>query len=124
MTATTASLTTWLLEQIALEEDGRVRSLRDLAEAMRLRGDVLVADFLDEESARVLATCAAHRAIVEIHEEIEEAYPPPRDGSPRPHCCSECSATGEYPGGWPCDTLAALASIYADKPGFREEWAL
>jgi len=67
--------------------------------------------------ARVLAECEAKRRIVEIHVEIDEEYP-----NPKVTCCQECSAYGEYPGGFPCATLKAVATIYADHPDFREDW--
>lgn len=67
--------------------------------------------------ARVLAECETKRHIVEIHRRIEEAYPDPKSW-----CCSECSASGEYPSGWPCDTLACLALAYASHDDYRQEW--
>ena len=77
------------------------------------------------DPARVLATCKAHRAIVEAHPvstEYEAEY------------CMTCQwdvdcdapkhdhqdGAGEYP----CPTLRALASIYADQPAFDPRWAL
>lgn len=69
--------------------------------------------------ARVLAECEAKRRIVELHQ---------------PHVLLQggayCDCQGiELEGSWggrediyPCDTLLALASIYADHPDFREEW--
>jgi len=27
-------------------------------------------------------------------------------------------------GGWPCETLRLLASVYADHPAYQEEWRL
>ena len=72
------------------------------------------------DPARVLAECEAKRRIVEVHAKIREAYPGMTiEENP---CCAECSAGGEYPSGWPCATLAAIASIYADHPDYREEW--
>jgi hypothetical protein len=66
--------------------------------------------------ARVLAACAAYRSIVELH------WPD-----------HECTAPGDgYAGVFagdpalgltPCPTLRTLASIWADAPDYREEWA-
>lgn len=63
-------------------------------------------------STRVLAECAAKRAILEAHptqiysgikgQEVME--------------CQNCER-------FPCDTLKALASVYADHPDYSQEWA-
>jgi hypothetical protein len=64
----------------------------------------------------VLATCKAHRAIVELHG--------------RPHECSTYDHTGEVDNcswcldGDECSTLRALAAVYADHEDYRAEWAL
>lgn len=61
--------------------------------------------------ARVLAGCEANRRIVELHSD--------NNGS-----CSTCTDS-DYAGlvddDWPCDTLRALASIWADRPDFPAE---
>lgn len=63
--------------------------------------------------ARVLATVAAMRRIVELHAE----YDP--DGYP-----GYCGSCGDVPqADYPCPTLKALASIYADADGFDPRWA-
>jgi hypothetical protein len=77
------------------------------------------------DPARVLAECAAKRRIVELHPLMDGTT---YRGTP---CCARCTANGEYPAdddytdeqNWPCPTLRALASVYADHPDFREEWA-
>ncbi|MGZ4560260.1 MAG: DUF6221 family protein [Mycobacteriaceae bacterium] len=81
-----------------------------------------VATFVDAQApARVLAECAAKKAIVEEHETIRAAYPGTTiETDP---CCETCSAGGEYPGEFPCRTLRLLAQPYRDREGFREEWA-
>ena len=63
------------------------------------------------DPARVLAECAAKRAIVEVHE--------PFQSETRGECCWICG-----PGGapWPCETLRALAKVYADHPDYLPEW--
>ena len=62
---------------------------------------------------RVLAECEAKRRIVDIH------YDSPVDDDEygRIHLCGACS-----PEAWPCATLRALASVYADHEDYREEW--
>jgi len=78
------------------------------------------------EPAHVLAVCAAHRAIVELHA---------NDDGNCSTCGDENGWTGDGDGGeffdndrsavdFPCDTIKALAGIYADRPGYREEWRL
>lgn len=72
------------------------------------------------DPARVLATCAAHRRIVEEHSNFyDNPYAPASAYGPE---CKSCGSPGEYGVDWPCPTLRALASIYADRDGFREEW--
>jgi hypothetical protein len=73
-------------------------------------------------SARVLAQCAAYRTIVELHAPDRDWQKPP---------CSTCAAWAEMEPyeappwvWWPCPTLRALASVYADHPEFEEGWAL
>lgn len=62
------------------------------------------------DPARVLAECAAKRAIVEMHRGAHECPTPDS-------CCGWCVDSDE------CDTLSALAAPYADHPDFRSEWA-
>jgi hypothetical protein len=49
----------------------------------------------------VLAECAAKRRIVEMH---------------------EAAVNHDEMCGWPCETLLALAAVYADNPEFLESW--
>jgi len=68
---------------------------------------------------RVLAECEAKRRIVELH----AVYPHPQVmvyGTIRP--CSECGSVDDSPVEWPCRTLLALASVYADHPEFDPAW--
>jgi hypothetical protein len=63
--------------------------------------------------ALLLAECEAHRRIVEAH---------PSYGGYGEHCAT-CYAESDLSGDdWPCVTLRALASVYADHEDFREEW--
>lgn len=57
--------------------------------------------------ARVLAQVAAVRRVVEEHQEKA------------PGVCSVCSRHD-----YPCPTLRALASTYADHPDYQQEWTL
>jgi hypothetical protein len=68
----------------------------------------------------VRAQCRALREVVQLHETIRAAYPGTSvESAP---CCRVCSAGGEYPGDFPCETLRILAVPYADHPDWREEW--
>jgi hypothetical protein len=72
---------------------------------------------------RVRRECDAKRRIVELHAPVE-VY------RGRPLVCTVCVQVddgGDYvigaPGDvWPCTTLRALASVFADHPDYREEW--
>ena len=68
---------------------------------------------------RLLADCAAKRRIVELH---QPEYAPATDWQGAHLSCS-CNPTDEFLGtDWPCRTLLAVASVYADHPDYREEW--
>jgi len=74
------------------------------------------------DPARVLAQCAAYREIVALH----SAYDCTAVGQEGHERCGErewCYTCGE-PVAWPCPTLRALASAYADHPAFDPEWRL
>jgi len=58
---------------------------------------------------RVLADCEAKRRIVETHDGTVA-------GQPNTHPCDGTSGVYE------CDTLRALASVYADHPDYDEAW--
>lgn len=79
---------------------------------------------------RVLAECAAKRRIVEEHAERTWIRVLGDDSSREGlGTCAACAVwdEGDYDGPpaveWPCPTLRALASVYADHPEFRAEWA-
>jgi hypothetical protein len=79
------------------------------------------------DPARVLAECAAKRAVVKLHGERGYHHVPP-DFRTAPTGCAVCvewrdDSTGESSGPWPCPTLLAIARPYAGRPGWREEWA-
>jgi hypothetical protein len=80
------------------------------------------------DPARVLAECEAKRRLVELHAiQVERDRQSPFDpatGAERSEWavdlyCDVC--------GWvsvACDTLHALASVYADHPDYQQEWRL
>jgi hypothetical protein len=61
---------------------------------------------------RVLAECAAKRAILALH---EYEWMGPDDAAGK-----GCSHDYED---WPCPTIRAIGSVYADHPDYRQEWA-
>jgi hypothetical protein len=71
---------------------------------------------------RVLAECAAHLRIVELHA-IDCWVGTGPDGDDE-YFCTGCMGTGtaSTPDGVVCPTLAALATVYADRPGYLDEW--
>lgn len=69
------------------------------------------------DPARVLAECAAKRQIVELHHRVRDLIEMENlKRGPTWGCVCY--------GGWPCATIRALATVYADHPDFRAEWAL
>jgi hypothetical protein len=74
---------------------------------------------------RVLASCAALRAIVKLHRHEEASSHVPRYEDDEPFGCVICAQpTGSWitwPEGW-CLTLRLLAQPYADHPVFDPAW--
>lgn len=83
------------------------------------------------DPARVLAWCAAIRAVVELHRHEAKGpgpvlYDGSRDLNEGVFGCVICSCVDDDPGwhftgGW-CDTLRQLAAIWADHPDFDPAW--
>lgn len=125
-----------VIQEAAVEEHGRMtitefladRIAEDEAEAQKggyhnASGGAFARDnygCLLVQPARVLAECAAKRAIMGQHEidlDMSEPY------------CDSCAewwncVLGEGPPmvAWPCPTLRALAAVYADHPDYQEAW--
>jgi hypothetical protein len=72
----------------------------------------------------VLARSAAERQILALHREVGSAV----FGGPtveRWRYCETCQRADEDAEMvWPCETIRLLASMHADRPGYREEWKL
>lgn len=146
MTTSTPTLTTWLLEQIAADETVARGAYRDSVDdegvchedwtattTAVMWGDLpaiagLEADYLADHIAthdpeRVLAQCAAFRAIVDEHRDGNADSRWEGDPDPLPAYCTVChDYTRHDAAAWPCPTLRALASIYKDRPGWQEAW--
>ncbi|GAA1138517.1 DUF6221 family protein [Nocardioides aquiterrae] len=88
------TLTDFLLARIAEDVAG--------AEA----ADAVPAPWGFWDDGRVLAECEAKRRIVGLHGRVDP-------------CDAHDGATLETV---ECDTLRALAAVYADHPDYREEW--
>ena len=69
------------------------------------------------DPARVLAECEAKRRIVERH--TIDCYPGDEGDE---YVCDHCRAQGWHPADVLCPDLLDLASVYADRPGYRAEW--
>lgn len=84
------------------------------------------------DPARVLAECEAKRRIVSTHAVVTEdhtgawwALGNPGSEPVRTGCdnCRKAGVDGEdYLVNGPCDTLRALAAVYADHPDYDEAW--
>jgi len=72
--------------------------------------------------ARVLAECKAKRAIADLHGPVEDRGW--QSGVAHDFLwCGSCGTLDDAPVPFPCETLEALASVYADHPDYRPEWA-
>ena len=61
------------------------------------------------QPSRVLAECAAKRAIISDHQQVDVPFFWP--------VCVGCERQ------MPCATLRHLAAVYKDHPDYREEWS-
>ena len=116
----------------AVDKDGRwhVDRSHPLYESV-VQGDIHIYDegghtaeqaahIARHDPARVLAECAAKRAIVDRHRRDPDVqrmiygdiYP-----------CTECGDADDSPMEWPCPTMRILAAVYADHPDYQSEWA-
>jgi hypothetical protein len=75
------------------------------------------------EPSRVLAECAAKRAIIELHTPIrDDGW---KSGEANDYLwCGTCGSIDDSPEPYPCMTIKALAAIYAIHPDFQQEWAV
>lgn len=62
---------------------------------------------------RVLAECAAKRAIIEQHPRDDDGF-----------CYDSTTHARGCKWAHPCPTLRALAAVYKDHPDYRQEWEL
>ena len=75
------------------------------------------------DPARVLAECAAKRAIIAEHGEMEVASLD-RETWGQPFTVCRVCAVGVRQVVSPCPTLKALAAVYKNHADYREEWAI
>lgn len=105
--------TAWLLGQV--DEDERIAQAAPRRDwTVYLAGDSDTGELTEQrvldhvarhDPARVLAEVAAKRAILDLHDQGDKADE-----------CAICFAV------WPCGTLRALATVYADRDGYDERW--
>jgi hypothetical protein len=118
-------LVTWLRAQLALDTEA-------IAEHPDGEDDVWMAglqaeteqnypcsQYLRISKARALREVAAKRAIVDLHPRHVDDV----DGTP--DTCGACFVDLYAPTfePWPCLTLRHLAAVYADRSGYKSEWA-
>lgn len=111
------TITEFLLAQIA-EDEMAIDGLVEVDYRPRIAADASGTRTRSKSSAdlkaRLVAECEAKRRIVQLHGRCD-AHDRPGDE------CDACQRCGDG-SIWPCDTLLAVASGYADRPDFREEW--
>lgn len=108
MTTSTLTLTDFLLARIAEDEAAAEKAGSFTPWDRDFQNDNY--GHLTVQPSRVLATCKAHRAIVGLHS----------SGAPM---CSWTHDSNDLHDDYICPTIRALASIYADHPDYRSEWA-
>lgn len=119
----------------AMTEIDRARYLATVdVEALRNSSRLSIGDRMDEVVAtpgRVLADIDAKRRILARHQEYVGPVVAGR-GEIMSYGCNECVADGwadaesheESCAPWPCPTIRALATVYADHPDYQPEWSL
>lgn len=121
-------LAAWLLAQIDADERVAERA-RDVSTDLGQQASwsaFSATDIADEAVIhveawgpdRVVADCEAKRRIVDLHpvvgDDVCDTCVVGKQGYPlHPHSTPER---------WPCGTLRALASSYADRPGYEPDW--
>ena len=112
------SITDFLLARIA-EDEEQAETCRKLGWFPASKYEMRAVS-----QARVLAECAAKRAIVELHQDAGESqgYTENADYGYIPNCCGTCGTFGEYGEPFPCDTFRTLAAVYADHTAYLDEW--
>ncbi|MGW2933965.1 DUF6221 family protein [Streptomyces sp. NPDC001156] len=103
------------LSAAAQRERPALRSLRYVASTERAEYQRHIAA---HDPARVLHEIGAKRKVVNLHRAIRSPQP---DGITNLDC-STCGGEETLSPSWPCPTIRLLASVYADRPGYREEW--
>lgn len=125
------TLVEFLLARIAEDEEDPWRGA-ELVGSDRIVGTAEQKALEEEERewvARILAECAAKRAIVERHATITEAtrqaaanYQAWLDNAPDPYPEVSSRAHAQDVAAELEDVLHHLAAVYADHPDYREEW--
>lgn len=72
------------------------------------------------DPARVLREVAAKRTMLRIHAPQSSTFSVPVARTPFCLICQEFDGTPLAP--YPCDTIRAIAAVYAEHPDYREEW--
>lgn len=96
-----------------------------LAIVAESQSEELVRHVTRNDPARVLREVAAKRKTLAVHRITNH---PPFPGDDRPqHSCQRCDWTPEeelWNYGVACEAVLAIASVYSDRPGYRDEWKL
>ena len=82
--------------------------------------DAVEAAVTEPMRARILAECAAKRAILAAHPVVVQLW---WEEQCEIDVCQTCQED-DYPNRFPCPTIEALASVYADHPDYDEQLAL
>lgn len=125
-----SDLTEWLLACIAEDEAVARDALAESNLAAVFESPIIhhesatVAEHVvRHQPSRVLAVCKAHRAIVEHQRALAEAWETLGDALDRTDDGGGTDDEDEEDDTPLPLVLRALATIYADRPGWREEWA-
>ena len=117
------TITEFLLARIA-EDEAAAKAAAPWSTGSRHEGQPLdwSIHFDRWSPARVLAECKAKRAIIELHAPVrDEGW---LSGEANDHLwCGSCGSIDDSPEPYPCDTLKALAAVYAEHSEYRQEWA-
>lgn len=93
--------------------------------ASNMQGMKDAAFIAEHDPARVLREIDAKRQLVKLHGRATLRAGGGAQYYATTTVCRSCEPNLQFPEeSWPCSTLRLLASVYADRDGYREEWAL
>lgn len=117
------------LDQNTIFGDGSPRGMDKLRQVcnveMAWEREANAEHIIRNQPARALREVEAKRKTLAVHRIT--TYPPYPEGGRPEYSCRRCDWTPEeelHDYGVACEAVLAIASVYSDRPGYRDEWRL